>query len=91
MLLQHSAAGGAGGENSGLGVSGQLQVGSRTLEAHLSDGIAESIVSLFKNLSNNGILIVECLAHTNSLGTLSREYESDLAHGKNLSFSNYTR
>ena len=91
MLFEHSTAGGAGGKDSRLGVGGQLQVGGRAFEAHLANGIAQGFISLGENLSYNRVFIIECLAHTHGLGALSRKNESNLAHGKNLSFSNYTR
>ena len=83
MLLQNCCTSSAGSQDSGLGVSGQLQVFSRTFEAHFADGIAKSVISLFKNLFYNRIFIIKSFAHANGLRTLAREYECDFTHRVN--------
>ena len=65
-------------QDSRLRVSRQLEVLCRTLKAHILDGIAQSFVSLSKQLLRNIILFTEVLAHTNGLSTLTREYECKL-------------
>ena len=80
MLLQYCCTSSAGSQDCRLSVSSQLQVFSRTFEAHFADGVAKSIICLFKNLFYNRIFIIECFAHANGLRALAGEYECNLAH-----------
>ena len=80
MLLQDLSGNDAHREDGRLCIGRQPQIPLRTLEAHLHDRVAQSLIRLFEQALGDIIMVKEILAHADRLRPLSWKYECEFIH-----------
>ena len=77
LVEDGAEAGDAGGEDRGLGVGGELQVGLRTVPAQLRDPVAEGVIGLVEGRLALRERLGQRAPHADLLRSLAREDEGD--------------